>query len=143
MQGQGRILFIATFVGIVVIVVAVLFHLITKKKALRYRTILDNLEREKNLIASTPVSTELSKIEPIIKNERMEEKYNHWQDKFDDIKKNQLSRIDDMIVDLDTYFDKGDYKSCRYRIAKTELEIYKAREKANHLLEEIKEVTFL
>lgn len=141
MQGQGRILFIATFVGIVVIVVAVLFHLITKKKALRYRTILDNLEREKNLIASTPVPTELSKIEPIIKNEKMEEKYNHWQDKFDDIKKNQLSKIDDMIVDLDTYFDKGDYKSCRYRIAKTELEIYKAREKANHLLEEIKEVT--
>lgn len=141
MQGQGQILFIGTFIVIALIVVAVLYHLISRKKVLKYRTILDNLEREKNLIASTPVPTELSKIEPIIKNEKMEEKYNRWQDRFDDIKKNQLSKIDDMIVDLDTYFDKKDYKSCRYRIAKTELEIYKAREKANHLLEEIKEVT--
>ena len=41
----------------------------------------------------------------------------------------------------DIYFDKKDYKNCRFRIAKTEIEIYKAREKANHLLEEIKEIT--
>lgn len=141
MHEDGSVLFIATFVIIFLIFMFVLLHIVKKKRASKYRTIIDNLEREKNLIASTPVPSELSKIEPIIKNEKMEEKFNRWQERFENIKKVSLSKIDDMIVELDIYFDKKDYKSCRYRIAKTEIEIYKAREKANHLLEEIKEIT--
>jgi len=141
MHEDGSVLFIATFVIIFLIFLFVLLHIVKKKRASKYRTIIDNLEREKNLIASTPVPSELSKIEPIIKNEKMEEKFNRWQERFENIKKVSLSKIDDMIVELDIYFDKKDYKSCRYRIAKTEIEIYKAREKANHLLEEIKEIT--
>lgn len=141
MHEDGSILFIATFIIVVLIVLFIIFHIIKKRRSAKYRAIIDNLEREKNLIASTPVPSELSKIEPIIKNEKMEEKFNDWQEKFEKIKKTDLSRIDDMIVELDIYFDKKDYKSCRYRIAKTELEIYKAREKANHLLEQIMEIT--
>lgn len=141
MHEDGSVLFIATFVILALILIFVVFHIVKKKRATKYRNIIDHLEREKNLIASTPVLSELSKIEPIIKNEKMEEKYHRFQERFEQIKKVSLSRIDDMIVDLDVYFDKKDYKSCRYRIAKTELEIYKAREKATHLLEEIKEIT--
>ncbi len=141
MHEQGTILFVATFIILVVIFVFVIVHFIKKKRTTKYRNIIDNLEREKNLIASTPVASELSKIEPIIKNEKMEEKYNRWQERFENIKKVGLSKIDDMIVDLDILYDKKDYKTCRYRIAKAEIEIYKAREKANHLLEEIKEIT--
>ena len=141
MHEDGSILFIATFIIIALVIIFVVLHIVKKKHATKYRNIIDNLEREKNLIASTPVLSELSKIEPIIKNEKMEEKYHRFQERFENIKKIGLSKIDDMIVDLDIYFDKKDYKSCRYRIAKTELEIYKAREKATHLLEEIKEIT--
>lgn len=141
MHEDGSILFIVTFIIVILVIISILVHVFKKKRISKYRHIIDNLEREKNLIASTPVPSELSKIEPIIKNEKMEEKFNHWQEKFENIKKISLSRIDDMIVELDLYFDKKDYKTCRFRIAKTEIEIYKAREKANHLLEEIKEIT--
>lgn len=141
MHEDGSVLFIATFVIVFLIVLFIVIHIIKKKRNTKYRAIIDNLEREKNLIASTPVPSELSKIEPIIKNEKMEEKFHHWQERFENIKKISLAKIDDMIVDLDIYFDKKDYKNCRFRIAKTEIEIYKAREKANHLLEEIKEIT--
>ena len=93
------------------------------------------------MVASTPVSLELSKVEPIIKNDKMEEKYNDWQDRFDQLRETRLSQIDDMLIDLDIYIDKKDYKNCVYRLAKTELEIYRVRESADSLLDEIKEIT--
>ena len=71
----------------------------------------------------------------------MEEKYNQWRNKFDAIKNDRLSVIDDMLIDLDLYIDKKDYKSFGYRVAKTEIEIYKVREAAERLLEEIKDIT--
>ena len=71
----------------------------------------------------------------------MEEKYNKWHERFIDIKEKKLTLIDDMLIDLDVFIDKRDYKNCRIRIAKIELEIYKAREAARHLLEEIKDIT--
>ena len=46
-----------------------------------------------------------------------------------------------MLIDLDIYIDKKDYKNCVYRLAKTELEIYRVRESADSLLDEIKEIT--
>ena len=46
-----------------------------------------------------------------------------------------------MLIDLDIYIDKRDYKSCGYRMAKVEMEIYKVREAAEHLLNEIKDIT--
>ena len=45
------------------------------------------------------------------------------------------------MIDLDTYIEKRDFKNCTYKIAKVELEIYKAKSSAEHLLEEIKEIT--
>ena len=46
-----------------------------------------------------------------------------------------------MLIDLDVYVEKRDYKSCIVRIAKTEIEIYKVREAAEHLLDEIRDIT--
>ena len=46
-----------------------------------------------------------------------------------------------MLIDLDIYVDKRDYKSCSYSMAKIEMEIYKVREAADNLLEEIKDIT--
>ena len=71
----------------------------------------------------------------------MEEKYNRWRDKFTSIKEERLTLIDDLLIDLDIYVEKRDYKNCGYRIAKAEIEIYKVREAAEHLLEEIKDIT--
>ena len=48
------------------------------------------------MVASTPVLLELSKVEPIIKNDKMEEKYNKWQQTFDTIKGKRLAVIDDI-----------------------------------------------
>ena len=138
---QGQFLIIGSAVVLAIIIVIVVLHFVKKAEMKYYRNKVKNLEIQRNMVASTPVLLELSKVEPIIKNDKMEEKYNRWQEKFETIKGKRLTRIDDMLIDLDVYVDKKDYKSCGYRIAKTEIEIYKVREAAEHLLEEIKDIT--
>lgn len=138
---QGQYLIIGSTIVIILVIVIVVLHFVKKAEIKYYRNKVKNLEVQRNMVASTPVLVELSKVEPIIKNDKMEEKYNKWQDKFTNIRENRLSIIDDMLIDLDVYIDKRDYKSCDYRIAKTEIEIYKVRESAQHLLDEIKDIT--
>ena len=138
---QGQFLIIGSYFVICIIIVIVALHFIRRGIKNKYRKMVSELEVAKNMVASTPISLELSKVEPIIKNDKMEEKYNDWQDRFDELREHRLSIIDDMLIDLDIYIDKKDYKTCVYRLAKTELEIYKARESAEYLLDEIKEIT--
>ena len=139
MQGQFLIISSALVIGIIIVIV--ILHLIKKAELKYYRNKVKNLEIERNKVASTPVLVELSKIEPIIKNDKMEEKYNKWQERFETIKTKKLTVIDDMLIDLDIYVEKKDYKSCGYRIASCEIEIYKVREAAEHLLDQIKDIT--
>ena len=138
---QGQYLVLGSYLVICIIIVIVALHFIRRGITSRYRKKVKELEVAKNMVASTPVSLELSKVEPIIKNDKMEEKYNDWQEQFDDLREKKLAQIDDMLIDLDIYIDKRDYKTCLYRLAKAELEIYKARESADYLLDEIKEIT--
>ena len=138
---NGQFLIIGSAMVIALVIVVVILVVIRRSEAKYYKEQLKNLEIERNKIASTPVLLELSKVEPIIKNDKMEEKYNLWQDKFNNIKEKRLSVIDDMLIDLDVFLEKKDYKNYGYRIAKTELEIYKVRQAANHLLDEIKDIT--
>ncbi len=138
---QGEYLIIGSIVILVIVALIIIVQIIKKIRFTSYKNKAKNLEIQRNLVASTPVLLELSRVEPIIKNDKMEEKYNKWQDRFKKIKEERLSKIDDMLIDLDLYIDKKNYKSCGYRIAKIELEIYKVRESAQHLLDEIKDLS--
>ena len=100
---QGQFLIIGSAVVIALIIVIVILHLVRKAELKYYRNKVKSLEIERNMIASTPVLLELSKVEPIIKNDKMEEKYNKWQEKFENIKTKRLTVIDDMLIDLDIY----------------------------------------
>ena len=138
---QGQYLIIGSAVVIALVIVIIILHFIKQFEMKYYRDKIKELEKQRNIVASTPVLLELSKVEPIIKNDKMEEKYNKWHDEFISLKENRLTLIDDMLIDLDIYIDKRDYKSCSYSMAKIEMEIYKVREAADNLLEEIKDIT--
>ena len=138
---EGQILVIGTVILICLIIVIICLSFIRKKEQKRYIDVANKLEVSKNQITSTPVLLELSKIEPLIKNDLMEDKYNKWNDRFISIKENKISKIDDLLIDLDLYIENRKYKDCNVSIAKAEMEIYKAKESADHLLDEIKEIT--
>ena len=138
---KGTLLYVLTGILIVIILIIVLIVILKKKRKNYYLKLCKNLDTEKNLIGSTPVLLELSKLEPIIKNEKMEEKYQKWQDEFAYIKDEELPKIDDLLIELDTLIDKKEYNLAKSKISKCEIGLYKAKERANYLLDQIKEIT--
>ena len=91
---QGQFLIIGSAVVLALIIVIVILHVVKKAEMRYYRNKIKNLEVQRNQVASTPVLLELSKVEPIIKNDKMEEKYTRWQDKFTEIKEKRLTLIE-------------------------------------------------
>ena len=63
------------------VILVVFLHLFRANRKKFYKDKVKELEVQRNMIASTPVLIELAKIEPVIKNEKMEERYNRWQDR--------------------------------------------------------------
>lgn len=137
---NGVILIVVTYVLVAIVLCAIVLTLIKKKKDKNLQTTIENLDKEKNVIESTPILLELAKVETIIKNDKMEEKLKQWQDRFEDIKTTQISHINDMIIDLDVFLDNKDYNGYQAKLANVEIEIYKAKTMMNTLLEEIKEL---
>ena len=138
---NGVYLLIATFFIIAVILVTVVLVILKKHQYKKFREKVEKLDKEKNLIASTPVYSELSKVESIVKNEEMSEKYKNWQKRFEVIKEEKIGNISDMINELDLATSMKDYKNFDSKVAKVEMEVYKVRENADRLLDEIKEIT--
>ncbi len=134
------IIMISIFVfGAVAIVITL--NLIKNKKNKQIKSIIDNLEIEKNKINSTPIAPELSKIESFLKNEKLEAMYNEWKERLDDIKNKQIPKLTDMLIEADYSLSQTDYKSAIYKIAKLEMELYKVRTNSDFLLSEIKDIT--
>jgi len=134
------ILMIVTYALVTVVLCIIVLVLIKKKRDKKFRTTIEELDREKNIIESTPVLLELAKVETIIKNDKMEEKYKQWQDRFDNIKNDQIVKINDSIIELDMFIDNKDYDGYQIKLANVEIEIAKARTMMNTLLNEIKEI---
>lgn len=133
-------LIIISYVIIALVLIFVVLGLIKKRRINSFKVELEELDRRKNEIESAPVISELAKIETIVKNDKMEEKYKSWLNSFEHIKNEIIPKINDMIIDLDIYLDKKKYREYIYQVAKTELAIYKAKEVIDQILEEIKEI---
>ena len=134
------VLIIITYVVIAVILILITLFAIKKKRLNNCKKELERLDREKNEIEGAPVISELAKLETIIKNDKIEEKYKKWVDSFESIRQNNIPKINDMIIDLDALLDRKDIKNYTNDVANIELEIYKARGATDSLLEEIKEL---
>ena len=133
-------LIILSYVIIALVLIFVVLGLIKKRRTNSFKIELEELDRKKNEIESAPVISELAKIETIVKNDKMEEKYKSWLNTFDYVRNEIIPKINDMIIDLDIYLDKKKYKDYISHVAKTELAIYKAREVIDNVLNEIKEI---
>ena len=126
---------------ITIIILNVVLKTMDTKEKNRYRKKLDTLERDKNLIMSASLIAELNKVEPLIKNENMKEVLNGFQDRFNKLKEEDISKITDSLIEAEELFSKGDLKSLRKVIPSIELDIYYGKVKSNNLLLDIKEIT--
>lgn len=124
--------------SIVAVVVALLF---IKKRSKTLKQRIEEMDRDKNMLESAPIPAELAKLETIIKNEKIGEKYKNWQERFDLIKSENINKINDRVIDLDFAGEKRSYKDSLHKVAQIEIEIAKAKTLVDTLLDEIKEIT--
>ena len=124
-----------------VIILVVVLNIIQNKRNQKYRKILDKLEYDKNVIDSTPINSEISKIKSFLKNDKLDANLNKWEDCFKEIRLAQIPKITDMILEADYSLKQQDYKATIYKIAKLEMEIYKVRTSTESLLDDIRKIT--
>lgn len=128
------------------LIALVLFSVLTlfvasKRKKGKYKKKLEELEKEKNLIVSAPILSEIAKIEEFVKNEKLENRIKTWQSEFEYIQTNEINRINDLIFQLDMSVDTKSAKETLIKIARIELEIFKVRSRTNMLLKRVQEIT--
>lgn len=123
------------------IIIVIGLSLISRKYRKRYQDEINTLERDKNLIISSSILSELNKVEALVNNDKMQEAYDDWQARFKEIKDVEVPKITDALIEIEGCFADKDYKSLNEKIAKAELEIFYLKTKANFLLDEIKEIT--
>ena len=123
------------------IIVVITLNVIQNMRNKKYKTILDKLEVEKNIIDSTPINSEISKIKTFLKNDKLETSLNDWEERFKQIRSIQIPKITDMLLEADYSLTQQDYKATIYKIARLEMEIYKVRTSSEMLLDEIKKIT--
>ena len=109
-------------VGIVLVITIIV--LIVKNIKKSYSNTLIELERNKNLIISGAILSELNKVESLINNKELEEKYNYWKSIFKTIKDIDIPKITDELIEAEEqnsikYMNEG-----RANLAKIDFEIY-------------------
>ena len=90
---------ILLYVTVYIVVISIFVGIFLLKNARRKKKLKDKiseLEKEKNLVISAPILSELGKVESLVKDDKLKVKYTEWQDKFENIRKNELPKISDM-----------------------------------------------
>ena len=137
---MDKLIIVSVYLVVIIIAIAVLIiKNVRLKKALANK--IEKLERDKNQVLSTPILNELSKAESLVKDDKTKVRFDEWQEKFDNIRNNDIPVVTDMLLQADDCIDRRNYKELRKLLADIELKIYKLNEKTNKLLGEIKEVT--
>ncbi len=111
----------------------------------RYKRILNDeineLEREKNLIISSNILTELNKVEVLVNNADLKKKYKNWVKRFENIRDKEIPKITDEIIELQNDYNEKDYPKLKKGLLDVELKINYLKTKADFLLDEIREIT--
>ena len=132
-------------IAIIFIVLIILLFVLTiifknaKKKSIL--NTIDRLTSLKNSIISASLITELSKASKLVNNKKIEKDVEIWKEKFEKIEKNDLPKLTDKLVDVETFCINQDYVGAYNKLASVEKDILHVRAKSYKLLNEIKELT--
>lgn len=138
---MGKLKFILIIVAFSIVALFTVILIVRHGKKKKMKRALEELEIEKNKLASSPIIPELAKVESFLNNEKLEVLYNEWTDRLNQIRENQIPKLSDMLLEAEYSLSQRDYKQTIYKIAKLEMELYKVRTNSEFLLGEIKEIT--
>lgn len=141
MSESTMILLCVAYAIIAIALIITALNMIEKKDKKKYQKEISELEREKNLIISASIMSELNKVEPLVNNADMEELYNEWQRRFKEIKDVEVPKITDQLLEIEELFHQKKMKELKKKITEAELDVYYIKTKSNFLLEEIRGIT--
>ena len=124
-----------------IVIIVIVLSLLNRHEKLKLKKEIENLEKEKNLVISSAILTELNKVKALANNEELKDKYKKWKKQFDDIKNKEIAAISSDINEIDLLYLDNNYKDLRKVIFDVELKINSLKTKTEFLLDEIKEVT--
>jgi septation ring formation regulator len=123
------------------ILVTVTLYVIRSLQKNKIQKHLNKLEFEKNQLSSVPIDPELEKIKEFLKNESIEIMYKGWKERLEDIRKNQIPKVNDLLIDTNYGLKNLSKKDVLPKLVLLEMELYKVRENSQSLLSEIKSIT--
>ena len=141
---MGRTTFLLIAVAyyiLTIIIVIIVLALISKRDKNKLKKEIDELEKEKNLIISASMLSELNKVEALVNNDEMKVKLDDWHKRFNEIKDVELPKITDEINEIEELYEDKDYKELKNIMLKVDFELNNLKTKAEFLLDEIKDVT--
>ena len=140
MTREMFMLFAIGYYFLTMIIIVIVLLVISNKTKKKYLAQINELERQKNLVISAGILSELNKVESLINNDDLRKKYELWQKKFNEIKNEDIPKITDLINEVQGYFETKDYANLKASIIKTEMDLNYLQTKSGILLDEIKEI---
>jgi septation ring formation regulator len=134
-------IFTILYAIITLIVIVVIVFRIKSNNKKRFTNALIDLERNKNLILNGAILSELNKVESLINNKDLEDKYNYWKSLFKELKDKSVPKIEDDLIDAEELVRSNNLKDANDVFSKVEFEIFVEKSKAEKLLDDIKEIT--
>lgn len=138
---MGKGLYIGTVIVLFVFVTITFWMIFKNKKKKRMIKVIESLEKEKNLLINVPVLNEFSKVEALVKNNKLEERYNTWKLKFDIIENETIPEVNDMLIEADFMVEKSKSSEVYKKLVEIEIRLYEVKVKIKGIMAEIKEIT--
>ena len=141
---MGRITFLllaVLYYVVTIIIVIVILNLINSRERNKLKKQIDELEKEKNLVISASMLSELNKVEALVNNDEMRAKLGDWKKRFSNIRDVEMPKITDTINDIEELFEDHNFKELKGLILKADFDLNNLKTKASFLLDEIKDVT--
>ena len=138
---MGKGLYVGTIVVVLLIIVIALIIASKVRRKKIISKVIENLEKEKNMLINVPVLNELSKVEALVKNNKLEDKYQAWKLKFEIIEKETIPEVNDMLIEVDFMVEKDKTPLVYKKISEIEIKLYEIKTKIKGIMSEIKEIT--
>ena len=141
---MGRTTFLLLAVAyyiLTIIIVIIVLNLINRKEKNKLKKEIDKLETEKNLVISASMLSELNKVEALVNDDEMKEKFEDWKKRFNDIKDIEMPKITDSINEIEELYENHNFKELKGMLLKVDFDLNNLKTKASFLLDEIKDVT--
>lgn len=138
---MGYTLYFVTLYIITILLIVIVLVSMQRRTTKNIEVKLSDYEREKNLLINAPVLNELLKVEALVKNNKLEDKYKTWQTKFDYIKGSEIPFLTDLLIETDHLLEKKNFNKIPVKLTEIEIKLYEIRTKICSILGDIKEIT--